>query len=117
MTVRAHDNSRESAARFHEHHARKLRGLAGRQPAPRDPEYVSPRQRCLDEIVIRHVWRLEVRRTGAIYAAVLDDFGSVSRRAVKLTLRRLVAAGDVVESEGGWIRARKVNSNTSNRAA
>lgn len=114
MTVRAHDSSRESAARFFERRESKRRGMAGRPPAPRDPDYVSPRQRCLDEIVLRYVGRLEVRRTGQIFAAVLEDFGTVSRRAVKLTLRRLVASGDVAESEGGWVRARKA---TGNRAA
>lgn len=66
----------------------------------------SPKLGIIDAVLSK-IGRLTYRTTGEIYGLVVDDIGTVSERSVHRALKKLLADGQIVRTEDGYLLARK----------
>lgn len=92
-------SSAETAARFIESRNRPRNRRLLEQAARSAKDFRS--------VVVEHVSSYVPRNGAEIARRVVDDWGSVPERRVYRALTRLVADGEVVRSDDGFVRARR----------
>ena len=107
MTVRAHDSSTASAARFLSSVSRRPRGEPARESNRRIAE-------VLDDVILEQLGRFPKRCT-ELFVDVRDEYGTVDDRRLWSRLASLQQRGLIRRTQHGYVRAQR--DRTSNRAA